>query len=56
MDGADRRHVARVEPMLPGKATDPGVTAADSRKFSRRCPGGSARDRLGATFRSASAT
>ena len=24
---------ARVEPMLPGKATDPGVTAADNRQF-----------------------
>ncbi len=24
---------ARIEPMLPGKATDPGVTAADNRRF-----------------------
>ena len=24
---------ARVEPILPGKATDPGVTAADNRQF-----------------------
>ncbi len=24
---------ARIEPMLPGKATDPGVTAADNRMF-----------------------
>ena len=24
---------ARVEHMLPGKATDPGVTAADNRRF-----------------------
>ena len=24
---------ARIEPMLPGKATDPGGTAADSRLF-----------------------
>ena len=24
---------ARIEPMLPGKATDPGATAADSRRF-----------------------
>ena len=25
----------RVEPMLPGKATDPGVTTADNRQFLR---------------------
>ena len=24
---------ARIEPMLPGKATDPGVSAADNRRF-----------------------
>ncbi len=24
---------ARIEPILPGKATDPGVTAADNRMF-----------------------
>ena len=24
---------ARIEPMLPGKATDPGATAADNRRF-----------------------
>ncbi len=29
---------ARIEPMLPGKATDPGATAADNRRFVEAVP------------------
>ncbi len=29
---------ARIEPMLPGRATDPGATAADSRRFVEAVP------------------
>ena len=47
---------ARIRDMLPGKATDPGGTAADSHLFAasswKRCSGGSARERRGATSRS----
>ena len=32
-DGADRRHVGAGQPMLPGIATDPSVTAVDNRQF-----------------------
>ncbi len=29
---------ARIEPMLPGRATDPGATAADNRRFVEAVP------------------
>jgi hypothetical protein len=47
---------AKLEPHLPGQASDSGVTAGDTACFSRRSSGGFAQGRHGAIFRPGSAT